>query len=136
MRQSSYLADAFETQLGLGARIGEVLALTVADLDLDQEQPLVNISATLITPNGGTLSRQPHTKKGAGGRRVVVVPAWVADILRNRALRFRSERAAVRHRYALWCRPTTRESRGETSATGTVSDGSHRTTCARLRRRP
>ena len=85
MRQSTYLADAFETQLGLGARIGEIFALTVGDLDLDQEPPRVTIAATVITPTGGQLSRQPHTKKGPRGRRVVVVPDWVSSILRARA---------------------------------------------------
>ena len=87
MRQNLWLADIFEVQLGVAGRIGEILALTVADLDLkNPESPRVRIAATVITPTGQKHSRQPHTKDGADGRRTVIVPAWVAEILKRRAL--------------------------------------------------
>lgn len=92
MRQNTWLADLFETQLVVAGRIGEVLALTVDNLDLDhldedgQPEPQVHIVATVITPTGVKHSRQLHTKDGIDGRRTVTVTDWVAAVLRNRAL--------------------------------------------------
>ncbi|WP_166784638.1 MULTISPECIES: tyrosine recombinase XerC [unclassified Cryobacterium] len=87
MRQNTWLADAFEAQLGLAGRIGEVAALMVEDLDLDHAvSPRVHIVATVITPNGKKHSRQLHTKDGEDGRRTVIIHDWLVDILRNRAL--------------------------------------------------
>jgi integrase len=74
MRQNTWLPDIFETQYTLGLRIGEVLALTVDDLDLHNEDgPIVHINSTVITPTGKP-ERQPHTKDGPAGRRPVVAP--------------------------------------------------------------
>jgi integrase len=92
MRQNTWLADLFETQLVVAGRIGEVLALKTENLDLDhldddgQPEPQVQIVATVITPTGVKHSRQLHTKDGIDGKRTVTVPDWVAAILRNRAL--------------------------------------------------
>jgi integrase len=87
MRQNTWLADIFETQLALALRIGEALAITVDDLDLDNPAgPHVRIAATVITPHGQKFSRQSHTKDGPDGRRTLPAPTWVAEILRNRAL--------------------------------------------------
>ena len=86
MRQNTWLPDIVETQYTLGLRIGEVLALTVGDLDLGNEEgPIVHINSTVITPTGKP-ERQPHTKDGPAGRRPVLAPDWVADILDCRAL--------------------------------------------------
>jgi integrase len=86
MRQNTWLADIFEVQLGLAARIGEVLALTIGDLDLDNaESPRVTIAATVITPMGSKHSRQEHTKDGPGGRRTVIIHEFAAKVLRKRA---------------------------------------------------
>ncbi|TFB48911.1 site-specific integrase [Cryobacterium tagatosivorans] len=86
MRQNTWLADAFEAQLGLAGRIGEIAALTVEDLDLDHPvSPRVHIVATVITPNGQKHSRQLHTKDGEAGRRTVIIHDWLVAILRNRA---------------------------------------------------
>jgi integrase len=86
MRQNTWLPDIFETQYTLGLRIGEVLALTVDDLDLHNEDgPIVHINSTVITPTGKP-ERQPHTKDGPAGRRPVVAPDWVAELLDVRAL--------------------------------------------------
>ena len=48
MRQNTGLPDIFETQYTLGLRLGEVLALTVDDLDLGSaEGPIVHINSTV-----------------------------------------------------------------------------------------
>lgn len=86
MRQNIWLRDIFEVQLGVAGRLGEILALTVNDLDLDNaDGPHVLIAATVVCPAGQKFFRQPHTKDGPEGRRLVIVPDWVADILRRRA---------------------------------------------------
>lgn len=87
VRQNLWIADAAEVQLGMGLRIGEVLAIKVDALNLDHpEGPRVNVWATVITPNGKPHSWQAHTKDGPKGRRTVIVPDWVAEILGRRAL--------------------------------------------------
>jgi integrase len=87
MRQNTWLADVFETQLVLALRIGEALAITVDDLDLDNPLgPYVRIAATVITPHGQKFSRQNHTKDGQGAGRTLPAPTWIAEILRHRAL--------------------------------------------------
>ncbi|WP_411699173.1 tyrosine-type recombinase/integrase [Conyzicola sp.] len=86
MRINTWLADAFETQLGLGLRIGEALALRVENLDLDNPGGArARIVGTVIAPKGRGTRLQKHTKDGPDGRRTVMVPDWVADILRHRA---------------------------------------------------
>ena len=87
MRHYTWLADAFEPQLGLAGRIGEIAALMVENLDLDNPiSPRVHIVATVITPTGTKHSRQLHTKDGEDGRRTVIIHDWLVPILSNRAL--------------------------------------------------
>ena len=87
VRHNLWIADVSETQLGLGLRIGETLALRADALDLDNPAgPRVLIHATVITPHGQPHALQPHTKEGPAGRRTIVAPDWVAAILARRAL--------------------------------------------------
>lgn len=87
MRQNTWLADIFEVQLGVAGRIGEVLALTVSNLDLDRvDGARVRLDATVITPNGQRPSIQAHTKDGQDGRRTAIVSDWATGVLRKRAL--------------------------------------------------
>jgi hypothetical protein len=77
----------FEVQLGLAGRIGEILSLTVDDLNLDHEDsPRVHTGSTVIVPNGQRPQVRLHTKDGPDGRCTVIVHDSVAEILRNRAL--------------------------------------------------
>jgi integrase len=83
-RGNHYLEDWCNVQLGLATRVGESLALTVDDLDLDNLLGArVHIRATVST--APPLTRQLHTKDGPQGQRLVTAPGWVADILRRRA---------------------------------------------------
>lgn len=85
MRQVSSLSDILNVQYGLGLRIGEVLALNVKDLDLYGDAGrIVNINSTVITATGKP-EVQPHTKDGPDGRRPVMAPEWVSEILTRRA---------------------------------------------------
>lgn len=86
MRQNTWLGDIFEVQLCIAGRIGEVLALTASDLDLNHpESPRLIIAATVVTPANLKFRRQPHTKKGPGGAREVILPDWILPTLRRRA---------------------------------------------------
>ena len=86
MRQNTWPGDIFKVQLGIAGRIGEVLALTASDLDLNHpESPRLIIAATVVTPANLKFHRQPHTKKGPGGAREVILPDWILPTLRRRA---------------------------------------------------
>ena len=76
----------FEVQLCIAGLIGEVLALTASDLDLNHpEFPRTIIAATVVTPANLKFRRRPHTKKGPGGAREVILPDWILPTLRRRA---------------------------------------------------
>lgn len=87
-----YLLDAFNLQLALGCRIGELLALQWEDVEgLDGEQVAISIAGTLKHRSGAEaerlglpagLYRQDHPKTDAGVR-VVVLPAFAVSILRR-----------------------------------------------------
>jgi len=84
-RGNTYLPEVFEVQLGLALRISECLSLMVDDLDLDNVAgPRVNIRSTVCAA-ATPIFRQPHTKDGVDGRRTLIAPDWVVNILRRRA---------------------------------------------------
>ena len=77
--------------LGTGCRIGEALALTWPNVDL--EPHVVSIDATLIRVQGqGLLMKRPKTKSGV---RVLHVPLWLVAILRERRTRDPESAGAV-----------------------------------------
>jgi integrase len=74
--------------LGTGCRIGEALALTWPNVDL--ERHLINIDTTLIRVKGqGLLIKRPKTKSSI---RVLRVPLWLVAILRDVGRAIRSHR--------------------------------------------
>lgn len=74
-----------------GCRLGELLALRWDDIDLDEGT--VHIRRSLRrTPNGGVVESDVKT---ASSRRVVVVPPWVVEILRQHRRLLAAERLAV-----------------------------------------
>jgi integrase len=86
MRQNTWLRDIFEVQLVIAGRIGEVLALTAADIDIeDPKCPRLFIAATVVTPAGLKFHRQLHIKKGPGGAREVILPDWILPTIRQRS---------------------------------------------------
>ena len=76
-RSSGDIADIIEVMLATGARIGEVLALRWADIDL--EARVVEINATIKTESGIGTYRKPlrHT-------RLVTLPEFAALVLQAR----------------------------------------------------
>jgi integrase len=77
--------------LGTGCRIGEALALTWPNVDL--ERHLINIDTTLIRVKGqGLLIKRPKTKSSI---RVLRVPLWLVAILRDRRARDPESQGAV-----------------------------------------
>ncbi|MCZ4499726.1 MAG: Site-specific integrase [Marmoricola sp.] len=82
-KRSPLIRDLVDTMLGTGCRVGEVLALRWADVDLDSSAPTVTISGTVVTENGRGTYRKPRTKTDAGFR-TLVLPPFVVDLLRRR----------------------------------------------------
>ncbi|MBE8526551.1 hypothetical protein ILP97_55380 [Amycolatopsis sp. H6(2020)] len=76
------LAEVVVVALGTGARVGELLALRWADVDLGASPVTVTISGTVVRTEAG-LIRQGHAKTTAGFR-TVSVPRFAADVLLRR----------------------------------------------------
>lgn len=79
-KRAGDLLDVVDVLLGTGARIGEVLAIRWADVDLAAERPTVTISGTVVQVKGEGLRRQGHPKTAAGWR-TIVLPRFAADTL-------------------------------------------------------
>jgi integrase len=84
-RHTGDLADIVDIMLATGARIGEVLALRWADLDLSIERPTLTISGTLVSIKEQGVVRQDWTKSDAGYRRVVL-PNFAVGMLLARKI--------------------------------------------------
>ena len=85
------LPDLVRFLLGTGCRIGEALALIWPNVDL--ERHLINIDSTLIRVKGqGLLIKRPKTKSSI---RVLRVPLWLVEILRDRRARDPESQCAV-----------------------------------------
>lgn len=88
-RPDGQLGQIVEVMLGTSARIGEVLAIRVADLDLDAPVPMVRIAGTIVSRKGEPTHRQDHPKTARSVRRVAL-PGFALRALRARvrSLRF------------------------------------------------
>ncbi len=84
-RPGADLEDILMVMLATGARIGEVLALTWPQVDLDSAIARVTIDATLIVPQVATerLFRQEYLK-GDSPPLTLMLPLFAADGLRRR----------------------------------------------------
>lgn len=69
------LSAIIEVMLGTSARIGEVLAIRRRDIDLSG--PSVQITGTIISPQGEPTTRQDHPKT-ARSRRTIQLPGFAA----------------------------------------------------------
>jgi integrase len=76
-KSSGDIADVIEVMLGTGARIGEVLALRWADIDLGAR--VVEINATIKTASGVGTYRKPLTHP-----RMITLPEFAALVLQAR----------------------------------------------------
>lgn len=82
-RPSSVLADIVDVLLGTGARIGEVLAIRLEDIDLSGSVAKIAITGTLVEPRHGSKYRQ-DLLKNPGSERIIPVPGFVVDVLVRR----------------------------------------------------
>jgi integrase len=82
-RPSSVLADIVDVLLGTGARIGEVLAIRLEDIDLSGSVGKIAITGTLVEPRHGPKYRQ-DLLKNPGSERIIPVPEFVVDVLVRR----------------------------------------------------
>lgn len=77
------LEQIIEVMLGTSARIGEVLAIRKCDVDVTVTPATVRICGTIVSPSGKPTYRQSHPKT-AKSTRVVSVPTFVAEVIRQR----------------------------------------------------
>lgn len=77
------LGQIIEVMLGTSARIGEVLAVRKCDVDVTVTPATVRICGTIVSPKGKPTYRQDHPKTSSS-RRVVSVPSFAAEVLRQR----------------------------------------------------
>lgn len=77
------LEQIIEVMLGTSARIGEVLAIRKCDIDVTVSPATVRICGTIVSPAGKPTHRQ-HQPKTAKSTRVVSVPSFAAEVLRER----------------------------------------------------
>jgi Phage integrase family len=68
--------------LAIGCRVGECLALGWTEVDLDAAT--ADICWRLVRRTGIGLLRVPSTKSGKQGDRIVPLPEWAVDMLRER----------------------------------------------------
>jgi len=87
-RPDGQLGEIVEVMLGTSARIGEVLAIRLADLDLDAPVPIVRISDTIVSRKGEPTHRQDHPKTASSVRRVAI-PDFALRAIRARIRRIR-----------------------------------------------
>lgn len=85
-RPDRQLGQIVEVMLGTSARIGEVLAIRLQDLNLHSLIPTARIVGTIITRKGEPTRRQDHPKTDRSVRRVAL-PAFALHAIRSRLLR-------------------------------------------------
>lgn len=85
-RPDGQLGQIIELMLGTSARIGEVLAIRLCDLDLGGPMPTVRISGTIISRKGESTHRQDHPKTARSIRRIAL-PEFAERAARERVRR-------------------------------------------------
>lgn len=89
-RPDGQLAAIIEVMLGTSARIGEVLAIRVCDVDVTTTPATVRLCGTIISRNGKPTFRQGHPKTSKS-RRTVSVPSFTAQVIRARLVELACE---------------------------------------------
>ncbi|WP_148575652.1 tyrosine-type recombinase/integrase [Nocardioides caldifontis] len=92
-RPSTVYRDLVLFIAGTACRPGEALAVRHEDVDFAYPvepgvtRPVVHITGTVVVDDAtGKLTRQPHTKGSGAGDRTLVVPSFVASMLRERLM--------------------------------------------------
>lgn len=98
------VADMIDIMLGLGIRIGELLALRTCDVSLDTSPPTLHVGATLVDGPKGEPIWQDHPK-AKRQKRDLVLAATTADTLRP-YMNYRDPTAPIfPNRHGGWLRP-------------------------------
>lgn len=84
LAQAWDLADLATLMLATGARIGEALAVSWAEVNFEGRQ--VDIRWRVIRQRGVGLLRAESTKTGEVGERILPLPTWAVAMLRRRRL--------------------------------------------------
>ncbi|GAA1628550.1 tyrosine-type recombinase/integrase [Leucobacter chromiireducens] len=82
-RPDGQLGQIIEVLLGTSARIGEVLAIRLCDLDLRSPIPTVKITGTIVSRKGELTHRQDHPKTSRSVRRIAL-PAFAMKAIKAR----------------------------------------------------
>ena len=82
-RPDGQLGQIIEVLLGTSARIGEVLAIRLCDLDLRSPIPTVKIAGTIISRKGEPTHRQDHPKTARSVRRIAL-PQFAVKAIKAR----------------------------------------------------
>ncbi|SJM47254.1 tyrosine-type recombinase/integrase [Gulosibacter sp. 10] len=82
-RPDGQLGQIVEVMLGTSARIGEVLAIRLCDLDLKSAIPTVRICGTIVSRACEPTHRQDHPKTAQSVRRIAL-PKFAVDAIRAR----------------------------------------------------
>lgn len=82
------LGQIVEVMLGTSARIGELLAIRLGDLDLEAPIPSVRISGTIVSRKGEHTHRQDHPKTARSVRRVAL-PGFALRAIQERLRKIR-----------------------------------------------
>jgi len=85
-RLDGQLSQIIELMLGTSARIGEVLAVRLCDLNLRASIPTVRISGTIVSGKGEPTHRQDHPKTSRSVRRIAL-PSFAVRAIRARMRR-------------------------------------------------
>ena len=84
------LEQIIEVMLGTSARIGEVLAIRKCDVDVTRSPATVRLCGTIISSAGKPTYRQDHGKSSKSTR-IVSVPSFAAEVLRERLVAVASD---------------------------------------------
>ena len=98
------VADMLDVLLGLGIRIGELLALRHCDIDLAADAPRLLVAATLVDGPKGEPLWQPHPKSKRQ-RRALLLPELAAEALRRHVDPTQGTRPVFANRNGVWLRP-------------------------------
>lgn len=86
-RPDRQLGQIIEVMLGTSARIGEVLAIRLQDIDLNSPSPTVRICGTVVSRRGVPTHRQDHPKTARSIRRVALPSFALSAVWARLAIR-------------------------------------------------
>ena len=76
------ISPALDLMLGTGLRVSELLALRWSDVRLDDDQPTVSVTGTLVRDEAGKISRQEVTKSSTS-ERTLYLPVFAVQAIKD-----------------------------------------------------